>query len=169
MLYQPDFIVYLWIVPVFLLVVLPLFWAIFCSLYRGYERSRLAEIEGFVEIDQRAAQGEEGAEQRQNQRVKFDCGKAFVDEDETCCKAFVANISERGVCLKNIPRKMYMKSNSFRVVLRTQKKDYSLTAIPKWKKMIGNGYMVGAELIQVPEGWRELNGTFTSSQLAQAV
>ena len=76
MLYQPDVIVYLWIVPVFLLVVLPLFWSLFCSLYRGYERSRLADIKGFVETDKRVVQDEEGGEHRGHQRVRLDDGKA---------------------------------------------------------------------------------------------
>ncbi len=168
MFYQPDYIVFLWIVPVFLLVILPLLWSFFGSLYRGYERSMLADVRGFIEIDERDTEDGEETDRRQYQRIRLDGGKACVDEYKGCCKAFVANISEQGICLKNIPRKMFLESGSFRLVFRTPQKDYFLMAKPRWKKMNGNRYMIGAELIKVPAGWKELNSSFIRSRFARA-
>jgi len=168
MFYQPDFIVYLWILPVFCLIVLPLCWLFCGKFYRWYERSRLADVKGFIEVDKRDMQHVDSKERRQHVRIGLDGGKACIDEESDCCKSIVPNISQQGICLKNIPRKMYMESGLFRVVFRTREKDYSMMARPRWKKTAESGQVIGAELIKVPAGWNELNRRFARPLVVEA-
>jgi len=51
MFYQPDLIVYLWMLPVLCMVVLPVLWSLTCMLYKTVDRARLADVRGFVEVD----------------------------------------------------------------------------------------------------------------------
>ena len=50
MLYQPDLMIYVWMLPVLGFVVVPVLWAITCMLYRAVERSRLADVSGLVDF-----------------------------------------------------------------------------------------------------------------------
>ena len=51
---------------------------------------------------------------------------------------------------------MYLESNAFKVVFKTRQKDYTVMARPVWKKMVGMGYMIGAEIDRVPAEWTSL-------------
>ena len=98
----------------------------------------------------------EADEKRSRLRIHLKEGCAYIDDECDCCKVLVSNISKRGVCLLNVPKKMYLESNTFKVVFRTRQKDYTVMARPVWKRMAGMGYMIGAEIDRVPTEWKNL-------------
>ena len=155
MINMQEIIVATWLVPVLGFIVLPFVWTVCATLYRVVERSMIPDMRGFVALNDRDAVSGGKAENRGRLRIHIQEGRALVDEECDCCKAVVSNISNHGICLRNIPRKMYLESNLFRVIFRTREKDYSLTAKPVWKKLTGQGYMLGAFIDPVPEAWND--------------
>lgn len=158
-----NIIVYLWFVPVVGFIVLPLFWSLLGMLYRAVERSRLVDIRGYVVLKNQAVRGERVANNRSRSRIYVEEGRACIDEERDCCRASVSNISQHGICLKDIPEKMSLESSPLRVVFRTRQKDYIFTAKPVWKKMSQKGYVVGAEIERIPNGWKDLVGGLRQS------
>lgn len=149
-------IVYSWFLPAAGLIVLPLLWSICGMLYRALERSRLSDTKGFIMLNNKDAVDPENSEKRSRPRIRLEEGKACIDAECDCCKALVSNISNQGIGLQNIPRRMYLESDPLRIIFRTRNKDYSLIARTKWKKMVGNGYVIGAEVIRNPADWKVL-------------
>ena len=158
-----NIIVYLWFVPVIGFIVLPLFWSLFGMLYRAVERSRLLDIRGYVVLNNQNATGAGAADNRSRPRIHVEEGRACIDEECDCCRASVSNISQHGICLKNVPEKMNLESSPLRVVFRTRQKDYTFMAKPIWKKMAQKGYVIGAEIERIPAGWKDLVGGLRQS------
>ena len=133
--------------------------------YRVIDRSKLADIKGFVEIDKSEQVKTGKTENRSRLRIGLSGGTACIDGEDGCYKTSVLNISNRGLCLHNVPKKMYKNVNPLKVLFRTRKKDYMVTAKPVWKKFTGKGYDVGARIDQIPTGWKGLvaglNQSFT--------
>ena len=162
-----NIIVYLWFVPVMGFIVLPMFWSLFGMLYRAVERSRLLDIRGYVVLNNQDAMGARVANNRSRSRINVEEGRACIDEECDCCRASVSNISQHGICLENIPGKMNLESSPLRVVFRTRQKDYTFMAKPIWKKMAQKGYVVGAEIERIPDGWKDLVRGLRQSFVAQ--
>jgi len=149
-----NIIVFLWLLPLFGFIILPLLWSIAGMLYRAIERSRLGEISGYVSLNNRDDADTEEDENRGRPRIHLEGGTACIDEERGCCKAAVADISKRGICLKHVPEKMSLESDPIRLVVRTRQKDYTMTATPVWKKLTRKGYVIGAEINQISETWK---------------
>ena len=160
-------IVFLWLVPVLGLIVFPLLWSLFGRLYRAIERIRLAKINGCILENAGETAGTKKSENRNHPRIRLDGGHAYIDEESDCCKANILNISKDGICLEHVPETMNVKSNPnpnpLWILLRTGDKDYTFTAKPIWKKLTGNGYILGAEIDRTPSGWKNLLEGFNRS------
>lgn len=158
-------IVCTWFAPVFGFIVLPLMWSALGFVYRVIDRSRLADIKGFVAIGKREQVKTGKTENRSRLRIGLSGGTACIDGEDGCYKTSVLNISNRGLCLHNVPKKMYKNVNPLKVLFRTRNKDYMVTAQPVWKKFTGKGYDVGARIDHIPTGWKGLvaglNQSFT--------
>ncbi len=164
-----DIIVYLWMLPVLGFIVLPLLWALFGTLYRVAEHTRLGDIRGFIVLNNLGEEGTGEVEHRTRPRVRLEGGKACIDEDCDCCKAYVSNISNSGICLRNIPSSMYLETSPVRVVLKTRQKDYTVLARPRWKRLAGKGFVIGAEIERIPDGWKELVNGFSQPLAAKPI
>lgn len=151
-----NIIVYLWFAPMVGFVVLPLFWSLVGMLYRVAERSRLMDTTGYVVLNNQGATGTDAADNRNRPRIYVEEVRACIDEKCDCCRASVSNISKHGICLKDVPEKMNLKSSLLRVVFRTRQKDYTFMAKPVWKKMAKKGYVIGAQIERIPAGWQDL-------------
>jgi hypothetical protein len=156
MLYRPELIIYLWMVPVLAMVILPALFYVTGMVYRGVERSRLSDIRGFVAL----SSGTESSspERRKNHRILLNQGqKAKIAKLDRCCQSQVVNMSESGLCLQNVPRKIFEdREGSLRVVLRTRTKDYPMLVQPKWRNSSENGFTIGTEIKRSPAGWQDL-------------
>lgn len=151
-----NVMIYIWLIPVIGLIVIPLLWSLFVKLYKTIERSRLAKVEGCILENSVADAGTENFEKRCNNRIRLNEGHAYIDELSDCCKADVSNISQNGICLNRVPEAMDLKPTSLMVLFRTPEEDYTFRAKPIWKKLTGNGYVMGAKIDQTPVGWENL-------------
>jgi len=143
-------VTFLWLVPVIGLIVVPLLWSLFRSLYTGVTHSRLADIRGYVTAEA------PGIEKRHLDRIHLEGGRAYVDEEDGCYEASVADISKDGICLKDISGNVNPESDQLKVLFRTRRKDYILKARPTWKKLTDRGYAIGAGIQGTTSEWDKL-------------
>ena len=168
-MFQPDFMVYLWMLPVLLMIIVPALWSMFGMLYKGIERSRFSDVKGFVEIRTPVPDEDGYIERRHQARIQIKGPKAVVGRQKKCCQTYISNVSSKGICLSNIPQKMFKEVNDkFRVIFRSRERDYTMLVQPMWKKSGGNGYMVGAEILTLPVGWAAFVNEFCQPPLAKA-
>lgn len=159
MFYQPELIVYLWMLPVLFMVVFPALWATTRKLYRWVERSRLAEVRGSLEVGQFSGDDLPGRERRRSPRILIDAPEANVARRINCCRTPVANISHRGIFFTSIPQKMLTELDKLKVVFRTRECDYTMIVQPRWIKRGEKANMLGAEIVDIPLGWENfVNG-----------
>jgi hypothetical protein len=167
MLYQPDLMIYLLMLPVMGFIIVPVLWTMTCMLYRAMERSRLANVSGFVDFG--TTKSAEVKNKRKQLRVGIKGPKAKVAKQLNCCKSYVANISSKGICFNNLPQKMFQEANDkFKVIFRSREREYAMFVQPKWRKNGNNGYMIGAEILTVPAGWENFVNGFCQPVEAEA-
>lgn len=160
-------IVYLWFAPVLGFIVLPLLWSVLSSIYRLMERTRLSDIRGFLALNNRDQLRTGIAENRGCLRIGLKNGTACIARKDKCWKTPVSNISKQGICLHDVPQKVYQSSSPLRVLFRTRKKNYLVTAMPVWKKVTDRGYDIGVRIDQIPNGWKGLVGGLKESLMVK--
>ena len=167
-MFQPNFMVYLWMLPVLLMIVVPALWSIFIMLYKVIERSRFSDVRGF--IDSTPSPNQDGnKERRHKSRIQIEGPKAVVARQVKCCQTDISNISSKGICLTNIPQKIFKEANGkFRVIFRSCERDYTMIVQPMWEKSGDSGYMVGAEILTIPVGWAAFVNKFSQPSLSNA-
>jgi hypothetical protein len=170
MFYQPDLMIYVWMIPLIGFVLLPFMWSATCMLYKGMERSRFANVKGFVEVSTPTPEGDVNIEKRQQARVQIEAPKAVVVCQVKCYKTHVSNISSKGICLSNLPQKMINEgSDKFRVIFRSREREYKMLVQPRWSKWGDNGFKVGAEILTIPAGWEGFVNEFHQPSPAKVV
>lgn len=161
MFYEPELMVYLWILPVIGMVILPALWTITCMLYRSLERSRLSDVSGFLDLNTYTPDDSSQQERRKQNRVLIDGPKASVAGQVKCCQTIVVNISPRGLCLREVPQKINKEAgDKLKVVFRTRERDYRMYVRPKWKKLEERGNVIGTEIVNIPRGWEKFVNEF---------
>ena len=153
MFYQPELIVYLWMLPVLFMIVLPVLWTMTRMVYQAVDRSWLADVRGFVEIGEYGVVDQSSQEKRKSPRIRIDGPKVAVARQVNCCRAHAANISHHGILFADMPQKMFMELEKLKVVFRTRERDYSMFVQTRWIKKGENGNILGAEILNAPPGW----------------
>lgn len=151
-----NIFIYLWLIPVIGLIVIPVLWSLFSSLYRALERKRMVRVDGCI-LEGAEMEMEE---KRNSSRILLNEGHAYIDEPDDCCRAQVTNISRYGICLNHIPKAVDVKTDPMMVLFRTPEHDFTFHARPMWKKLTGTGYVVGAAIDQAPTGWENMLAKF---------
>lgn len=160
MFYQPELMVYMWMLPVVILIVIPSLWPVLRGLYRVVERSSLSDVRGFVEVSSELFDKEAKTERRREPRVRIEGPKAVVARQVYCCHSHVGNISGKGISFVNLPQRMFQEANDrIRVIFRSREREYSMLVQPRWKRKGDSGYELGAKILSIPSGWEKfVNG-----------
>lgn len=141
MFYYPDLITYLWLVPVFFILFIPL-----ALTMVGFSRLLARRFLGSKRIL--------GKEKRQHPR--FDsCEDTYAEitAGDTTCTGLVCNISKLGISLKHLPDVFSYKIDRLSVVIRDYGIDYNLLVKPKWVTITKSGNQIGAQIDKVSPGW----------------
>ncbi len=143
MLYHPDYIMYIWLFPVFFLLILPLSLTLIGFLLRLTRSSFLT--------------GERvGKEKRKYPRFTLYEGTfAEISAGELTCTGLVCDISRLGISLKHLPDKFFDKMDKLKVVIRGYGVDHNLLIKPKWVSVTESGKQIGAEIDDAPSGWSQ--------------
>jgi len=143
MFFHPDFIIYLWLLPLFILVLLPLTLSVtgfFLRLTRTF----------FF------ADPLTGREKRQHPRfIPYKGTFAEITAGGTTCTGLVCNISRLGISLKHLPDKFFDTVDELTVVIRGYGADHNLLVKPKWVMATKSGKQIGAEIDEAPPGWSQ--------------
>ncbi|MBU1137916.1 MAG: hypothetical protein KKD01_01145 [Proteobacteria bacterium] len=154
MLYHPDFIVYLWLVPIFFLVFLPL------TLSLGSD---------LLKLTRRFLRSRELLAKEKRRDPRFIPGKgafAEITAGDTTCTGLVCNISRLGISLKHLPDIFFDKMDKLTIVIRGDGVDQNLLVKPKWVLATDSGKRLGAEIDTAPPSWRQF--LMQSKRLSQS-
>ncbi len=169
MLYRPELLIYLWMLPVLALVILPALWTFTGILYRAVEWSRLADVRGYLDIGQGESADPQIPERRRFPRISIEGRRAKIARKVKCCKAYVANISSCGLCFSNMPSKMFRaEENTLKVVFRTRERDYTMFVRPRWGRRGEGGYVIGTEIVKGADGWDAFVSSICQPVFAEA-
>ena len=142
MFYHPDLIVYLWLLPVVILIILPASLKTGFALYRHTSWGQAACALEYANKNSAV----QSYARRKHPRDDVAGAAAEVAGIGECCTAMVVNISKFGICLINLPQALLNEAEKFKVIVNTQAGNFELLVIPRWKKLLKSGYLVGAKI-----------------------
>lgn len=154
MFYFPDMLIYLWLLPMIMLLIFPLFWSVTGLLYRFLERSTLGGTKGSFEAHL-LNNSEVDREKRKEERISIKGIKTYLAEENLCCTASVLNISKEGACFRNLPHQMYT-ADKFRILFRTRRQDHLIDIQPRWVRTHSGNNLLGGEITRSKTGWKNL-------------
>lgn len=143
MFYHPDLIVYLWLMPVFILIIVPVLFKVGCALYCKTPWGQTTCSKAYS-LKHHLIQAEE---RRKHSRVDIGGAPAQVAGAGVCYTAMVENISSLGICLKNLPKALLSEAKKLKVIVNTQAGNFEMFVSPKWEKSYKSGYKVGADIV----------------------
>ena len=140
---NPDLIIYLWLFPIALLLIIPL----------SLAAANLSL--GMLHIFSRKSDKISEQEKRQHPRVaSSENTVAEITIGDTTCTGLVCNISKFGIKLKNLPEVLSNEIDKITVTVRQYGIiGHDLTIMPKWILQTDSGYQMGAEIADAPAGW----------------
>ena len=143
MLYYSDIIIYLWLIPVFFLLFLPL---IITAANIPLSLTRCFFLKKNVS----------NKEKRKHQRFSS-CKDMFakITVGEMTCTALVSDISQMGISLKHLPDMFSYKINKLSIVIKQYGIDYNLMVKTKWVTITNSGKQIGAEIDTASPEWNQ--------------
>ena len=145
MLHSADLIVYLWLIPIFTFIFLPL----------AITTAALVKTLG-----QRLFVAEEITSHEKRNHPRFSSGKdtfAEVTVGDKTCTGLVCNISKTGVSLKHLPEMISHEIDKLSVVIHHYGVDYSMLFKTKWTELTESGRRLGAEIDPTSTDWSKLD------------
>ncbi|MCF8055510.1 MAG: hypothetical protein K9K37_02605 [Desulfocapsa sp.] len=141
MLYYTDFIIYLWMVPVFSFLFLPLALTLVVL--------PLIRVRHFLLTHRIFTK-----EKRKHPRLSTSKDTiAQITVASTTCTALVSDISQTGICLKHLPEIFSYKINKMSVVIKKYGVDCNLLIKTKWTELTESGKKIGAEIDAASPEW----------------
>ena len=165
MFYHPDWIVPLWLTPVFIMFILPVLFVssirFFDALIRMNRKAEAAK----ARMSRVAAQPVgpfQSFDKRKHPRMKVDGVVAHISDGKSYCEGFVHDISQFGICLNNHPDKLDRKVGRLGVLLIGHGKYFQVQVQPKWETGDGVEDKVGAVIEDTCWDWDEFKENMES-------
>lgn len=95
-------------------------------------------------------------EQRQHIRTETNGMEAYISDQAGLCRGILKDISRFGLCITEIPRKLYTDNGLFNVVILGRGYNFKLQLQEKWKTKNELTTMVGAGINDAPWDWTEM-------------
>ena len=162
MFYQPDFIMYLWLAPVFVIFLLPFLLTPAEKLYEKLMAARAGAGE--------AVQPAEGysqpvvADKREQTRMEVDGIIAHVTDGVNYCAGSVNDISRDGIHLANTSASLNYEADQLGVLLTGKGKSFQMKVRPKWNQPDGHRQSIGARIEDSPWNWEEFKEHVENTQ-----
>lgn len=154
MFFKPDLIVYVWLIPAFIIFIFPvLFLPLILVGEKAFAKRPRAEknalYEGFATRDNRA-----------HPRHQYDGIFAHVSDGVHCCRVSVNNISKLGINFAYPSDKLDRNADKLGVLLTGSGQTFPMQVRPKWKELQGTEQNIGATIVNAPpELWDEFTGS----------
>lgn len=149
MLYQPELILILWLLPVTAMVLFPLFLAPIGGMVIFFRR----EGKAVIRLQDYQASQASSPDQREQERVAVQGLTAFVEHKSERYPATVANVSPSGVCLSDIPHLLFEEGERLKLWLQQKDEQIEMVLRPRWEKVKGSSKMIGAEIVNPSREW----------------
>ncbi len=141
MSYPTDLIVYLWFIPIFTFIFLPL---------------ALATTALVKTLGQRLFVAREMSSKEKRKYPRFSSSNdtfAKITVGDKSCTGLVCNISKTGVSLKDLPEMISHEIDKLSVVIHHYGTDYNMLFKTKWTELSESGRRLGAEIDSTSSDW----------------
>lgn len=158
MFYQPDLIIYLWLVPVFFTITLPLLFIPSKWIFNVLLKLTGNNITAKAPFFPAQPDGEVSfLDKRIHPRVKLDKIPAHISDGMNYCAGYVNDVSKFGICLSKPADKLDRSAERLGVFITGYKKSYLMQVKPKWKRGEGCQQSIGAEIEDIPCNWEDFH------------
>ncbi len=141
MSYPANYIVYLWLIPIFIFIFLPL---------------TLTTAALVKTLAQRLLVAKEMTAEEKRKHPRFSSSNdtfARITVGDKTCTGLVCNISKTGVSLKHLPEIMSHEIDKLSVVIHHYGIDYTMLFKTKWTELTESGRRLGAEIDSTSADW----------------
>ena len=153
MLYHPELIVYLWLVPVFLTIIIPLVAAPLVvmgeRLFAARDESPDA-LYSTQNLDQT-----DSDEDRVYTKLTQEGITAYISDGTNSCSGSVTDVSKHGICLINPSDVIDREAERLGVHLTLKGKSFPMEVRPEWQHDSGRQENIGAKIIEGSWNWDE--------------
>lgn len=95
-------------------------------------------------------------EKRRYKRIKTEQCSADLSDGNGFFTGSVGDISQEGVLVIDIPRRIDRSTKSMTIVASLSGKNFKIVARPRWIKENGKNVLMGLEIVNAPQWWKEL-------------
>lgn len=154
MMYDAEFMIYLWLLPVVLFVVIPLL-MLPLGLMRNFfsTAKKTAASSETAELEEQERGYEK--ERREFPRIEARGVVAHISDGKNCCQGEVRDISQPGICLVSPSNILDKGAENLGVLVTGEGDRIQLLLKPKWKHHKGEQHHIGGEVADNLENWRE--------------
>ncbi len=140
MLYHPELIIYLWFLPLTIWILIPLsLGAVGLSLHL------VQRLLFFTRED---------TDKRRSTRYNISPVRVNVTDGNHFHAATINNISTLGICLKNLPKKIFDKAERLTVIINEKEQNHhTLYVQPVWTTTGSSGRKLGARIETASSQW----------------
>lgn len=150
-----EYIVLIWLLPATLFLLLPLC-ALITQVIFTAAKNTASQLRKLWIRQRRNKATNQTSELRKVSRKATTELRAEISDGRSSYRGLVANISQEGVCIKDIPDTFSNSRKLLSIIVRTTTTHYRLVARPCWEKHeIDRGKTIGAEIAIAPDNWKD--------------
>jgi hypothetical protein len=95
-----------------------------------------------------------GMYKRQDPRIAVEELRADISDGLASYSGLVTNISQLGICLKDVPDKLSTSRSLLSIIIKGKSENFRIVARPRWEIAQSNrGKTIGAEIASSPLSW----------------
>ncbi|MBM9538038.1 hypothetical protein [Desulfobulbus alkaliphilus] len=94
-------------------------------------------------------------EKRKYPRIFIQGMQYDVSDGIGCCSGAVRDVSQAGLCLTRIPKRLGTRTTTYTVVASQGEKYFKFKVKPRWEKIGRLSKNIGVEIDEVPRQWTE--------------
>ncbi len=153
MLNHPEINIYLWLLPLILFLLVPL------SMTMGGRIGKLSNrviaiFTGQSSHTEIPSTRDREKDKRRHPRIKIASTTISVTDGCIFSTAVVENISEFGICLKDLPEPLYKNADILTIFSNDDKTIPTLRIKPKWERTVERrGKTIGAAIVEISDEW----------------
>ena len=155
MFYHPEYIMYLWLIPVILSILLPLTVVPFILVAERMMAAR-KKLENKIYVPL-GTTSTATVDNREHPRMPMEGISAFISDGTNCCPGTVDEISSEGIRLANPANIINKESDRLGVLINHNGRCYALQVKPQWQENTGQEENIGAKIIGGFWNWKEFN------------
>jgi len=154
-MFKPELIVYLWMFPFFVFIVLPVVCLPFFVMVQQRQSARLARQAEESDSISGNIQYSAINDNREYPRKAIDGLFARVFSGDNSYDVAVNNISKRGVCFDCPVDEIGQQAESLGMMLTESGKNFYMQVKPQWNQKQGKQQSVGASILNSFDKWEE--------------